>query len=643
MKRQNCFHEFRKNKHLKLQNNFIFVDTESTSVQLNKSKKVLTFKMGCSIFWNRKQNLKKEITFYKVNDFWNNVESFFSKETKNVLLFAHNTQFDFKMLDGFNQLLNRDWELISQYVKNKTFILIFKKEKYVLHIWDTMNYAPEKLETIGESVGFSKLKVDFDNVSNQELEIYCKRDTEIIFQFIKKLVAFLDVNDLSRLKATAGSLSFNSFRHKFYNPENFKIFIHNWTRTIKLERDSYRGGITDVFKVGKSKEKLIKLDINSMYPWTMKNKELPTKLVGWFHESKHSNKELLKIYQKSKENNYAIIIKATIELSKDDAYILNKFKNKSLFVYGEFKISLCTPEIEFVEQYGNIITIHEISVYKTEKIFEDFVDFFYNLRSKAKKENNLIDNKFCKLMLNTQYGKWGQREIEYERLDENSEFLKWYKDIIELRIKKIKEKNPDFTFDKQMAYLGSIEGEGELYVVNNGLYLLKHTSKNAYDSFVAIASFITSYSRMLLIKYLLNAERENVYYCDTDSLVVNEIGYDNLLRTSFISETELGLLKIEDEGIGSFYSPKFYDFNTERKCKGIKKDSLLLLENDVKTVHQVENWQRWKTDLSNGYNNRQIITLSKKQSNKVYTKGKVDKNGNVIPFLVNEIDSYNNV
>jgi len=637
MKRKNCFHEFRRNKTLKLQNNFVFVDTESKSIQLTKDKKELSFKMGCSIFWNRKENLKKEITFYNVNNFWNNVESFFSDKNKDILLFAHNTQFDFKMLDGFNQLLTRDWELISQYVKNKTFILIFKKEKYTLHIWDTTNYAPEKLESIGESVGFSKLKVDFDNVSDKDLEIYCKRDTEIIFQFIKKLVDFLDANDLSRLKATAGSLSFNSFRHKFYNSDIFKIFIHNWTRAIRLERESYRGGITDVFKVGESTEELVKLDINSMYPWTMKNKELPTKLLGWFHESKHTNKKLLEIYEKSKEHGYGIIIKATIELSKENAYILNKFKGKSLFVYGEFKISLCTPEIQFVEEYGRIITIHQISVYKTEKIFEKFVDFFYNLRIKAKEENNQIDNKFCKLMLNTQYGKWGQREIKYEQLDEDSEFLKWYQDIIKLKIEKIKQKNPDFTFDKQMAYLGSIEGEGELYVVNHKLYLLKHTSKNAYDSFVAIASFITSYSRMLLIKYLLNAERENVYYCDTDSLVVNKTGYNNLLRTGFISETELGLLKIEDEGIGCFYSPKFYDFNTERKCKGIKKDSLLLLEDDTKTVHQTENWQRWKTDLSKGYTNKQIIISTKKQSNKIYTKGKTDKDGNVIPFLIDEV------
>jgi len=638
MKKENCFHEFRKNKSLKLQNDFVFVDTESSSTQLTKDKKILTFKLGCAIFWNRKQNLKKEITFYKVQDFWNDVENFFSKENKNVLLFAHNTQFDFKMLDGFNQLLNRDWELISQYVKNKTFILIFKKEKYTLHIWDTMNYALEKLETIGESVGFSKFKVDFKNASDKQLEIYCKRDTEIIFQFIKKLILFLEVNDLTRLKATSGSLSFNSFRHKFYHPDNFKIFIHHWTRSIKLERESYRGGITDVFKIGKSDEKLYKLDINSMYPYTMKTKPLPTKLICWFHETNHSQEQLFKIYQISKDNNYGLIIKATIDLSEENAYILNKFEYKSLFVCGRFQISLCTPEIEFVEKYGKIIKIHQINVYKTEMIFEEFVDFFYNLRIKAKKANNRIDDKFCKLILNTQYGKWGQREIEYHKLDENSEFLKWYQDIITIKLKQIKEKNPDFVFTKQMAYLGTIDNEGELYVVDNKLYLLKHTSKNAYDSFVAISSFITSYSRMLLIKYLRKAERENVYYCDTDSLIVNEIGYNNLLKRGFINETELGLLKIEDQGIGNFYSPKFYDFNLERKCKGIRKEnSVLLEENDVKTVHQVESWQRWKTDLKEGYTNKQIITLTTKESNKVYTKGKIDNKGNVIPFLISEI------
>ena len=142
---------------MKLQDNFIFVDTESSNTQISKGKQILTFKLGCSIIWNRKDNTKKENTFYNVSTFWNNLESCFSIENRDLIMFAHNTQFDFKMLDGFNQLFNREWILKSHYVKHKTFILVFRKKfidgKFInLHIGDTMNYVPKKLEQIGLSV-----------------------------------------------------------------------------------------------------------------------------------------------------------------------------------------------------------------------------------------------------------------------------------------------------------------------------------------------------------------------------------------------------------------------------------------------------------------------------------------------------------
>lgn len=647
-----------------MQHHFVFVDTESYNKKISKEKEILTFKLGCAIFWNKQNNVVIPRTYRNVSKFWDNVEAFFNKKNKDVILFAHNTQFDFKMLNGFEELLNRNWILTSQYVKNKTFILIFQKIvsenlTYTLHLWDTMNYVSKSLEKIGKSIGFLKLQVDFDNVSNKDLKIYCQRDTEIIFQFIKKLVNFLEINNLTRLKATGSSLSFNAFRHKFYEPieENDKswIWIHNWKRAIKLERESYRGGITDCFKIGKSKEKLYKLDINSMYASLMKEKLLPYRIIGNFHElnksvyfkgkrkNGYSNETLWSFYKIAKENNWDVIVNATVELNKENAYILNNFKdigfNKSIFTYGKFNITLCSPELEFLENCNTKITIHEINVYQTKLIFKEFVEFFYNVRLKAKRENNKVDDEFCKLMLNGQYGKWGQRKIDYTILERKSEFYKEYGKIILLMLDRAIERTGIINFEKEIVYLGTIVNEGELYVVNGKLYLLKQTKENSYDSFVAISSFITSYARMTLIKYLLIAERKNVYYCDTDSLFVNEIGFNNLKRNGYISETELGLLKIESIGFGRFYAPKFYDFDGERKCKGIKKNSLLLEENDKKAIYEIQSWQRWKTDLKNGYVNKQIIKITKKESNKLYNKGKIDKFGNVIPFSIKEIIS----
>ncbi len=560
-------------------------------------------------------------------------------------MFAHNSQFDFKMLNGFKQLISRNWNLKSHYVKSKTFILIFTKtfidgKKITLHIWDTMNYVPEKLENIGISVGFPKLHVEFDKVSDKELEIYCKRDTEIIYQFIKKLIEFLELNDLSRLKATSGSLSFNTFRHKFYNPtkENKEqIYIHDWKQAIRLERESYKGGITDCFKIG-TYENLEKLDINSEYPSIMEKKKLPVKLLFYSHETKYNQETLFRIYNESKRLGFGIIMNCTIELPKNNAYILNNFNTgKSLFAYGIFNCSLCQPELEFVERYGKILSIHEISVYQMRNIFKDFVGFFYGLKNHYKKINDKINEKFCKLMLNTQYGKWGQRHIDTINLTLDNKFLIEFQEVIKLMIIKLKKKNPNFNLSQDIAYLGSIVNEGEIYILNGKLQLLKQTTRNSKDSFVAISSFITSHARMLLIKYIKIAKRENVYYVDTDSIFVNRKGYKNLKREYCINEFKLGKLKSEGFGVGTFYNPKFYDFNEVRKCKGVKKDSVILFENKEKVKYETYLWNKFKSDMKEGFKPEQQIITSTKTISKFYDKGNVDDFGNVIPYSVMEI------
>ena len=647
---KNNFHEFRKNSKLKMQTNFIFVDTESNEKLVSNEQKVLTFKMGCSIFWNKEINEIIRETFYNISDFWNQTESMFNDENKEIILFAHNTQFDFKMLNGFEELFKRGWKLETQYVKNKTFILVFKKKRFVLHCWDTMNYVARKLEVIGESVGFPKLKVDFKNVSDKDLEIYCKRDTEIIFEFIKKLIEFLEKNNLSKLKATAGSLSFNIFRHKFYNPiktdDTTKIFIHDWKQAIKLERESYRGGITDCFKLTENSN-LYKMDINSMYPGIMKTKLLPYKLLFYSHESKYTSDKLMEIYNKFKKD-YGVIMKATIYLPKENAYILNNFKdigiNKSLFAYGEFVVSLCTPELNFVENNsGKIIKIHQIAIYNIKPIFKEFVSFFYDLKVQFKKQDNKVDIEFTKLILNTQYGKWGQRNIIYEQLDKDNDFVIKNKELIKLMINRRKEFLIDGKWKNSICYLGTIVNDCELYVINGKLYSLKQTNENAKETFVAISSFITSYARMQLISYLKIAQRKNVWYTDTDSLFINQNGYNNLDNNDCIDELKLGKLKVEDIGSGIFYAPKFYDFNGKRRCKGIKKDSKILFENKQKVIYEIELWQRYKMDLKNGIMNKQFINKSEKYIRKYYNKGKVDKYGNIFPYSIYNIIEMNNV
>ena len=282
----------------------------------------------------------------------------------------------------------------------------------------------------------------------------------------------------------------------------------------------------------------------------------------------------------------------------------------------------------------------EIAIYQTRRIFRQFVKYFYKLRMEYKKIGNGIYVEFCKLILNTLYGKFGQKETISKMLDKTDTEIIIHSDIIMLMIEKKKEvlglTSKDF--ENNVIYLGTIIDLCEIYLINKKLYIIQQTSNNSENSFVAISSFITSYSRMMLIDYILKAKRENVYYSDTDSLFVNKIGYKNLL--SDINEFKLGKLKVEEEGSCEIYAPKFYDFNGNRKVKGIKqKNSILLEETDKRVLYQVEQWQRAKSALKENNYQEQIIAKVKKQARKYYDKGNIDKYGIISPFSIEQIKS----
>lgn len=232
VQKKNFFHILRSIKKIDIQNNFIFIDTESKEKQLDDNTKELTFYMGCSIFWNRNINRKVEKTYIlNSTEFWDDIELFriesynLNKET-NLFWFAHNSGFDFQQLCGFSNCFRLGYVLKSFYIKNKVFIMLFEKfdkklnKKFQLHIWDSHNYIPYSLEEIGKTVNLEKLKIDFKTSNDNELETYCKRDTMICFEFVKQLCNFLEQYKLSKLRATMGSIAFSTYRHSFYNENN---------------------------------------------------------------------------------------------------------------------------------------------------------------------------------------------------------------------------------------------------------------------------------------------------------------------------------------------------------------------------------------------------------------------------------------
>jgi len=315
-------------------------------------------------------------------------------------------------------------------------------------------------------------------------------------------------------------------------------------------------------------------------------------------------KELLK--------NYCLIAKVYIE-TKEPVFPLIK-SSKLIFPIGKFYATLSTRELEYALEKNIIKKVYFCAVYEKQNLFKKYVEFFYNQRLLYKKSNNSAFSYICKLFLNSLYGKFGQKNEHYEKI-KNSE-------IPSPIFSYLKTQNDGcFSFD--------LKTKIEKYKKISGQYWLSYGIQEFRDGFVAIPAHITADARMNLWQYFITAGRDNVFYCDTDSLFLNEIGYQKCIK--YIGE-KIGQLSLkESDKILEVRGLKDYTFAGKEVIKGIRKTAEKIKENQYKQTR----FEGIKGALRQDRLDVMVIAPVIKTLTRYYSKGRIMGNGEVAPFKVN--------
>ncbi len=588
-------HRIKHNKTTSLPSYFLFFDTETTEVRKGDGevKQVLRLGWVVRVYRDKRRNKVSEkwVEFRTKEEFWDFVEQSVP-EKKVMWCFAHNIDYDFRVLEGFRVLHQRGWEIKTFVYDSKNVILHFRKGRKSLLFLDTFNYFKGSVKKMGESIGLEKLEVDFSTVSEEELSEYCKRDVEIIKEFMLRFIDFIEQNDLGSLQKTLASQAFSAFRHRFMR---HSIFVHNNVEVIEMERESYRGGRTEAFFIGRlPKGKYYKLDVNSMYPYVMRERLYPTKLIKL--EKQPTINGLKRALKR-----FFVIAHLRVRVDKPCVGIKTE---RLIFPVGEYDCVITSPEIVLVLRYGEIIKVYKYAIYEAHRIFVDYVDFFYSLKEKYAKEGNPAYKQISKLFLNSLYGKFGQKVRYLQKIGECE-----------------REDGYEVVFDMET-------GERITYrFLNNEIWVESKEYYESENSFVAIASAVSAYARCYLWELIEKAGMENVFYCDTDSLIVNEVGYERL--KDMLDDYKLGYLKCEgvSENV-EIRNAKDYTFGEEVKRKGVKKDAVEIAPNTFKQIQ----FERLRTAWRKGRPNEVIVKEVVKELKQEYHKGIVTESGRVIPF-----------
>ena len=215
-------------------------------------------------------------------------------------------------------------------------------------------------------------------------------------------------------------------------------------------------------------------------------------------------------------------------------------------------------------------------------------------------------------MLNSLYGKFGQKAEVWKKIGECPQ----EPDRVELCFK------VGLVRVRQIRYL-----LGEIFELEG--------YEESYNSFPAIPAHVSAYARLHLWSLMKQAGKGNYFYCDTDSLIINEVGLCNLKMQ--INSLRLGSLKVVSSTTKIVIRGlKDYSTETKQVVKGIRKNAVEVSEG----IYEQEQWPSFKGLLRSGETDTYTIKTVTKVLHRKYTKGKVKSDGLIVPLLLGEPDDY---
>lgn len=505
---------------------------------------------------------------------------------------AHNAAYDATVLSAWTELPRRGWELQTAVLDAPPFMAYWRNGTRLLRMLDTLNWWKVALSTVGQSVGLDKLPMPSPDASRREWDRYCKRDVEVIVEACVRWWEWLRERDFGGSAATLAAQAFVAFRHRFLT---HSILIDANFSALELARDAYHGGRTEAFRIGAFEGPFYLLDVRSEYPTVMERETYPTILRGVYGGL--SPTELEQATERR-----AVV--ADVELETDEPVYPFNESSPLLFPTGRFRTVLTTGELRHALARGRIRRIYQVALYEQAPIFAAYVRELAALRADALKRQDRFETWILKLLMNSLYGKFGQRGRRTERVGETDDLAcKMWDEVDGVTGERYRV--------RQLA--GRIENH---YMEGESRY-----------SHPAIAAHVTAYGRLLLWALIERAGLGEVLYCDTDSVLVSQAGYDRL--RSLIGEGGLGSLHLDRiVRHATIWGPKDYKLDDVQRTKGVRS-SAQWIEPNVVTQ---EKWLGPRSLLRRGDISAPIVARVVKHLKRQYNKGVVLPGGSVRPF-----------
>lgn len=390
-----------------------------------------------------------------------------------------------------------DFFLMLEHLQNPLKIINGRIVKcaYGIHtLQDSYAILPVPLSAYQkDSIDYEKLESHLREKHAPEILSYLETDCRALHSLVSRFIARFGP------RITIGGTAIKELKR--IHPFDSQKQAHD-----ERYRPYYFGGRVQAFETGILPGKWHVYDVNSMYPYTMREFLHPT---GAAYISTYSG--ILDKKGRISGIADAPFYFARIHCQQQGAFPV-RVKNEPLnFDVPEGEFYVTSHELKAAIELGLVQNVKVIEAHVPMQTisFGDYVDTFMAEKVAAKKAKNKGDEIIAKLMLNSAYGKFGQ--------------------------------NPENYFDYEIHIDSEPEGdEWEIYFAAPGkpsIWRKPSGTQAFYD--VATAASITGAARSVLLRAIHAAKRP--VYCDTDSIICESLDLP-------LDDSALGKWKLEASG-----------------------------------------------------------------------------------------------